>query len=111
MGITHEKVGKVLVAKISGRLDSAAAPQIKSALNRLIEEGNHQVVVDLAEVPFVDSAGLAALISAYKRARQGNGDLVLAAVPQSVRIILELTRLHRVFEIVARPEDAVARLT
>jgi anti-sigma B factor antagonist len=63
------------------------------------------VEIDLSNVETVDSSGLAALILLYKRANRHNNDLVLRVLnpTPSVQHLLELTRLHRIFEIVHQP--------
>lgn len=103
----REETG-VAVVEPYGRLDLRTAGTLKQRLRTLIEGGRHQLVVDLRQVDFIDSAGLAALVSGLKQARTHNGDVRLAAPQDPVRIILEITRLHRTFDIYERAEEAVA---
>jgi anti-sigma B factor antagonist len=65
------------------------------------------VVVDMAAVHFIDSTGLSTLVNAMKRARAVGGDLKLAGLQQPVRMIFEMTRLDRVFDIFNHTDDAV----
>lgn len=62
----------------------------------------------MTSVSFVDSTALAALVQGMKHSRQQGGDLRLCGLGQSVRIIFELTRLDRAFEIYAKPKEAIA---
>lgn len=110
MQMTSRTEQGIVIVSLEGRLDSATSAQVKGTLNELIQGGATKLVVDMALVPFIDSSGLAALISAYKRLRQGDGDLVLASVTQPVRLILEVTRLHRVFDVYPTMDAALDAL-
>src|SRR5207302_9285393 len=62
----------------AGELDVNTAPELREQLARLVNEGVRHIVVDLAQVSFVDSTALSVLVSALKRLRQADGDLELA---------------------------------
>lgn len=80
------------------RFDAVAAQSLRAEIHELVRSVSPRVVVDLADVEFVDSAGLAALISGMKQARRRGGDLRLVAPrhPDAVRIF-DLTCLTDVF--------------
>jgi anti-sigma B factor antagonist len=105
MEIKSSARGSVTVIELSGRFDANTMPQVKRELERATTA---DVVVNLSGVHFIDSAGLSALISALKRCRQAGGDLRLSNLQQPVRIIFELTKLQRAFEIFASESEAVA---
>ena len=67
----------------------------------MIEEGEKQIIVQLAHVRFIDSSGLGALLFGNKHIIAKSGKLVLTNIQQQVLSIFELTRLNRVFEIYA----------
>ena len=92
---------------VSGRLDAASALDLKSELKHSVEGGHVELIVDLSEVPFVDSSGLAALVSGLKATRQAGGTLKLAGLGEQARTVFRLTMLERVFEIY---DDAGAAL-
>lgn len=98
----------VAIIEPQGRLDARAAGALRQRLKSLIEEGKHCIVADLSRVDFIDSVGLAALVSGLKLARTHAGDLRLAALQDPVRLIFEITRLSRTFDIHEDPADAVA---
>jgi len=91
--------GGVTVVDIGGRFDANSAPQVKAQLHELVEAGNTKLVVNLAKMDFVDSAGLGVLVSCLRRVAAEGGDLRLAEVPPFCRSIFELTRLTRVFDV------------
>lgn len=90
----------------NGRLDAAASGQVKAALGELIEQGCSDVIVDLAAVPFIDSSGLAALVSGLRLARERGGHLVLSGLQPQAETVFRLTMLDRVFSIYANPDEA-----
>ena len=95
------------VIAVHGDLDLDGAPELRRALIEAIDEQpGRQLVVDLEGVDFIDSAGLGVLVGGLKRAKDGEGDLLLVASGQSVIKVLELTGLTRVFEI--HPSRAAA---
>jgi anti-sigma B factor antagonist len=106
--ITQELLsGECAMVKLSGRLNAVTALELKERLKGLVEEGYVQLVVDLADVPFIDSSGLAALVSGLKATRQANGALKLAGLNEQARTVFRITRLERVFELYL---DATAAL-
>jgi anti-sigma B factor antagonist len=93
----HEDVA---VLAVHGELDFDGAPSLRLGLIEAIDESlGRRVVVDLEGVDFIDSAGLGVLVGGLKRAKDGEGELVLVATGQSVLRVLELTGLTRVFAI------------
>jgi len=93
-----EKNGET-VLRAAGELDVNTAPELREQLARLANDGVRQIVVDLADVSFVDSTALSVLVSALKRLRQADGDLTLASPTPSVRRVFEITGLTRLFAI------------
>ena len=82
------------------RLDAFSAPELRTDLDELIKRGVHDFVVDLSDTDFLDSAGMAALVSLLKQARRQGGDVKLIwPRREPVQRILRLTRFDRVFEI------------
>ncbi len=108
MNITLEKKNDATLLKFhEERLDAHNSQELKDYLLQLLESGARVLILDLSEVRFVDSSGLGALLSGHKNATLRDGRLVLAGVQTRVQSMFELTRLHRVFEIHPRVEDAL----
>jgi anti-sigma B factor antagonist len=95
---------------LAGRLDARNAQTIKETLKQLIDGGITYLVVDLAQVPFIDSAGLAALVSALKLTRRVGGNVLLSGVQPQARTVFSLTMLDQVFAIHPSVEAAVNSL-
>ena len=66
--------------------------------------------MEMGRVEFVDSSGLSVLVSAVKAARSAGGDVVLSALTPQVQALVELTRLHHLFEIFADEASAISYL-
>jgi anti-sigma B factor antagonist len=108
MKVTKSRLGDIVVFTLDGRFDAYRAEGLRDELREAIEHQSSRVVVDLAKVTLVDSHGVSALVTGMKRARQRLGDLRLVALPPSVSIIFQLTKLDRAFEILPSVEAAVA---
>ena len=87
-------------AELHGRFDAHEAPQLRAWIDDQLLREQHRLTVDLSDVDFIDSTALAELVRGMKRARLAGGDLELARPSETVRVILELTRLDAAFSIV-----------
>jgi anti-sigma B factor antagonist len=97
--------GALIVAR--GELDVQSVSELRNQLNKAIDAGNTRVVVDLAEVSFIDSLSLSALVAA-RRKLGDDGRLAVVAVHEYVRLILQATGLEQVLDVFDTREDAVA---
>jgi anti-sigma B factor antagonist len=77
----------------------ATSPQLQEGLQRVLDGGARNVVVDLAGVGFMDSSALGALVLAFKRVREGGGRLCLAAVRPPVRTVLSVTSVDQAIDV------------
>jgi|SRR5579859_1601551 len=107
MDLTTRNNSPVKILGMSGSFSNLTAGPARQWLDDATAEQPAFVVVDLAGVRFMDSTGLSTLVHAMKRARALGGDLRLCGLQQSVRMIFEMTRLDRVFEIYNQVDDAV----
>ena len=97
----------VKILKLAGRFETHTAPSVRQWFDDTTLLKPAYLVVNMENVSFIDSTGLSSLIHGMKRAREMNGDLRLCGLQQSVRMIFELTRLDKVFEIFITEEDAI----
>lgn len=107
MDIKVRHMENVTVLELAGSLDVSNAHQIRQTLIDAASGESAQVVVNLRDLYFVDSSGLATLVQGLKRAREHQGNLCLCSLQSPVRLIFEMTRLDKVFEIFITEEDAV----
>jgi anti-sigma B factor antagonist len=97
----------IKIVALSGRLDSYTIPNSRKLLDEALQTQPANIVVNMQAVTFVDSTALSALVQAFKRSREQNGNLRLCCLQQGVRMIFELTRLDKVFEIFPSENEAV----
>jgi len=98
--ITVREVGPVTVFSVSGRITMGdPAKQLGQKIRQALEGGRRQLLVNLADVVYIDSAGMGTLVDATMAARKSGGQLKLASIPPKVRDLLEPAGLCRVFEI------------
>jgi anti-sigma B factor antagonist len=102
-GIT-ESAGRLIVA-LEGEIDLEQAGAVRRALLDSLKKGRN-VLVDLSQVTYIDSSGIASLVEGLQVAKKQKSDLALVAVSQRVRRVLELARLDKVFQI--HPDLAAA---
>jgi anti-sigma B factor antagonist len=90
--------------EVDGLLElvAANAPRVRDDIRAALTPFHKMVEIDLSGITFLDSSGLGALIALHKTLRAQNGTLRLVNPAANARQILELTRLHRIFEIVNR---------
>jgi anti-sigma B factor antagonist len=99
--------GNVEVLALSGRFDARTAPAVQKRLAQAMAASPVHLVINLEHVEFIDSTALSTLVQAMKQARQTAGDVHLCGLHQPVRIIFELTRLDKVFEIYPSEAEAI----
>ena len=104
----QELSARRVVLSLKGRINAVSAPAVKAKVRELVEEGRCEIVCDLGAVGFLDSAGLAALVSGLKATRERGGFLKLVGVNDQVARIFKLTMLDKVFEIHPSVDAALA---
>jgi anti-sigma B factor antagonist len=109
-GLTEEPLPGGLVVAVSGEVDLATAPELRERLGAAVDSGVTRIVVDLREVTFMDSIGLAAVVHA--RSRLGaDSRLALVVAPDSyAELVLEIAGMPRAFAIFADREAAIAHV-
>jgi anti-sigma B factor antagonist len=97
---------KSVLLKIVGRLNATSTQKLKTRLKQLVDGNKTELILDMRAVSFIDSSGLASLVSGLKLARERGGWLKLAGVNEQVASIFKMTLLDRVFELYPNVEAA-----
>ena len=105
MGWNITKQDKLLRVDVDGRLVAAVAPELREEILSQMEDGTN-VLFDLSEMVHIDSSGLGVLVQILQKAKAGGGKVVLAALQSGPKIVFDITKVSRVFEIVPTVEDA-----
>ena len=96
------------VLPFKGEIDLHVSPSVTASLNAVIEKKPRRLVVDLSDVTYIDSAGLAALIQGMQKVEAYGGKFLLAGLQETVRSIFEISRLDQVFQIFPDTDTAMA---
>lgn len=99
-GIEQETADGCTLIRLRGEVDLSWSQQVRQAVLEALTT-SQRVGVVLSEVSYIDSSGIAALVEGFQNARSKGSGFALVAVSDSVRAVLELARLDRVFPIVA----------
>ena len=97
MEISTRELKRANVVTVKGRVDSATTPELEKTLQALLDGHRNYIVAELAEVEYMSSAGLRALVSALKAAKKGGGEVVIARPSARVRDVIDLAGLSSVF--------------
>jgi len=107
MEIPVENLNGVAVAAVPvDELDASNSSEFKRDIAPVLQSQN-KLVLDLGQLRFVDSSGLAAMLSCLRQLSAKGGDLKLCAMSKQVRGLFELVRMHRIFDIYGTREEAV----
>lgn len=107
MNIWHEKISDgVRLVGINGRLDQNLTPALEAELLKLLDQGNHHLIVDLHAVNYINSGGLRCLVTAWRQAHQKGGDLKLCGLNERVAKIFAMVGFDKVFQIYEDCADA-----
>lgn len=95
------------VAMLSGDVDLERSPLVRRALLEALRD-RRPLIVDLSQVSYIDSSGIASLVEAYQTARKQDTPFLLAAVSPKALRVMQLARLDRVFALHDSLDDALA---
>ena len=108
MEISERNDGKVTVLNLSGKVTLGEGDMLlKDKLHSLLNQGRKDVLLNLAQVSYVDSAGLGAIVSAYTTMTREGGSLKLANVTKKLQDLLSITKLLTVFETFDSEDEAL----
>ena len=109
MQISARHLDKITVFDISGDIDLSSSPELRKPLLRELRElRTPRVVLNLKAVRYIDSSGVASLVEGLKAARDIGSRFILFGLNTTVRVVLQLSKLVRIFEICENEEQAVA---
>ena len=109
MQISARHSDKTTIFDLSGDIDFANSPEVRQLVLREIRESRtRRVVVNLSQVRYIDSSGVASLIEGLKASRDLGSRFILFGLSRPAREVLQLSRLIKVFEIYDNEEQAMA---
>ncbi|HEX4545411.1 MAG TPA: STAS domain-containing protein [Candidatus Acidoferrum sp.] len=97
---THRDAGQVTVVDLSGRIvlgDGSAL--LRKTIRELLADRRNKILLDLADVDYIDSSGIGELVSAFTAVKNQSGDMKLLHLTKKVRDLLQITKLYTVFDV------------
>lgn len=110
MELEEERRGPITVIRLSGRLDLFHAKSLQQKVQELLEADRQKVIIDFADVDYIDSSGVGALLHVYSSARSGAFEIRFANLQRPVAHVIELTKLTDYFPLSENVESAEAEL-
>lgn len=108
--ISARHLEKITIFDISGDIDLATSPELRKALLRELRELRRpRVVLNLKAVRYIDSSGVASLVEGLRASRDVGSRFILFGLNTTIRDVLQLSKLLKIFEISDSEEQAVAR--
>ncbi|MDD5728232.1 MAG: STAS domain-containing protein [Victivallales bacterium] len=107
MKLKSYKKDDVVIIEISGRLNAVNVHLLKKKFQKFCPEDNC-FVFDLSQLEYLDSTGLGGIVSCLKIATDNNGDLKIACLQNKARMVFEITRAYKIFDIFEDIDSAVA---
>lgn len=99
MKVNVRSEGEVSVVDLSGKITIGEGDVVlRETVETLIKEGRSKIVLNLARISYMDSAGIGELVACYKRSREKGGQLKLLNPSGKVYDLLQLTKLEEIFE-------------
>jgi anti-sigma B factor antagonist len=99
MLLKSRRLDDVVILDLSGRITMGEGTvTVRDNLQKLLEAGDRKFIVNLADVDYIDSAGLGELVTAFTTVRNHNGQLKLLSLTKRVRDLLQITKLLTVFD-------------
>ncbi|MFS0781116.1 anti-sigma F factor antagonist [Bacillus sp. 1P06AnD] len=109
--VNMETRGNVLCIRLGGELDHHYAESLKEEASRTIEK-NHitHIVLNLADLTFMDSSGLGVILGRYKQIKQHKGEMIVCAISPAVKRLFEMSGLFKIIQEEASENVALERL-
>lgn len=108
MQIAERSAGNVKVLDLSGQITFTQGDQLfKDKIHSLVHQGHKNILVNMADVTHVDSAGLGELVSAYTTVTKAGGSMKLVNLTRRLTDLLSITKLLTVFDTFESEQDAL----
>jgi anti-sigma B factor antagonist len=108
MKISNRQIADVTILDVSGRVVAGESALLRDSVRGLIACGEKNIVLNLAEVPYIDSAGIGELVSALVAVRRESGRLALLNLTRRVRDVLQIVKLLTVFQVFDSEAEALS---
>ena len=112
MKFKTREVDGVTILDLNGRITlGEGSGTLRDAVREIVGKGSNKILLNLADVSYVDSSGLGELVSAYTAVKNSGGELKLVNLTKKVSDLLVITKLATVFDVKEDETSAVASFT
>ncbi len=109
MRVITRQMSGVTIVDLSGQIKlGAGSATLRDTVKDLVGQGQKKILLNLAEISYIDSSGLGELISAYTSVKHQGGELKLLHLTKKVHDLLQITKLYTVFDVMDDESAAVA---
>ncbi|PYV09752.1 MAG: anti-anti-sigma factor [Acidobacteria bacterium] len=110
MRVQVRSVDNVTIVDCAGEIDLYSSTRLREALLKALRSGIPSVLVNMEEVTYIDSSGIATLVEGLQLSQQTKTRLGLYGLRNNARSVLELARLHKVFNIFQHEQEALEKI-
>ena len=110
MEATVEEKGDVVVIRVKGRLDAASSPQLEKKIHAIIEAGHFKLMLNMAGVDYLSSAGMRLMLSVSKKLKHLEGKVVACSLNDDVVEVIKMAGFQQVLEIYPSEEEGLNHL-
>lgn len=107
MNITTKEENNICIVTLSGKLNTANSKDTGSALMELVNQGKHNLLLDLSDVDYIASSGLRILLMLAQRMKNENGKLRLCEANDSVSEVFNISGFHKILDIYESKDTAI----
>lgn len=105
--INRDENGGVVTLQLKGYMDMSSSPDVREALTQHFSSEPKAIIVDLSEVPYIDSSGIATLVEGLQWSHSSQNKFRLVGLTPTVKDIFEIARLLQVFEVFGSHDEAL----
>jgi anti-sigma B factor antagonist len=107
--ISFRRMDKITILDLVGNIDLSTSPELRKALlHELKDTRTPRVILNLLQVKYIDSSGIASLVEGLKASRDVGSRFILFGLSQSAREVMQLSKLNKIFEIYDLEEQALS---
>ena len=110
MDISERRTAEIITLSLSGKLDTTSAKTFEEKVLARVDAGERRLVIDLAQLDYISSAGLRVLILAGKRLGGADGKLVLCSLKEPVREVFDIAGFSSIFAVYGSHDEAIRNL-
>jgi anti-sigma B factor antagonist len=111
MQLVEKESGEVTVLELGGRLDSNTSKVLEDKVMEILGQGKKKVLMDFADVDYINSTGLRVLLLALQQLKKVQGKLVLSSIKDYMKEVFEISGYTEIFPIFPTQEEALANFS